>query len=147
MMSNITEEIEQLIEEIEQEKSLIVTLNNNLYETEEEMDNFNPADHLSEEEFDNYLDEMQEIIEVGGISFNPSRILSELDPIAYSEAFSDWASFYEKEDIQEYIELNDLKQTLEDDLADADETADFPEAQSHSESQPCHAQNGDARDD
>jgi hypothetical protein len=40
--------------------------------------------------YDEMLDECNDEIKIGYITFSPSRVLSELDPIAYSCGFSDW---------------------------------------------------------
>ena len=39
--------------------------------------------HEAEEAFDEMLDEIYEPVEVAGLTFNPSRVLYNLDPIAY----------------------------------------------------------------
>lgn len=41
------------------------------------------------DQYDEMLDEMG-TVNAGGYEFEPSRILKELDPIAYSCGFSDW---------------------------------------------------------
>ena len=48
-------------------------------------------DSIDYEEFDQLLDESGPV-EICGIKFDPSRILRELDPIAYNVYSSDWAS-------------------------------------------------------
>jgi hypothetical protein len=40
--------------------------------------------------YDEMLDELHSPIIVGGIEFDPSRVLKELDPIAYQCGFNDW---------------------------------------------------------
>lgn len=40
--------------------------------------------------YDELLDELHSPIIVGGIEFEPSRVLKELDPIAYRCGFNDW---------------------------------------------------------
>jgi len=45
-----------------------------------------------EEEYDDMIDECSEEIKIGYISFLPSRVLKECDPIAYRCGLSDYAS-------------------------------------------------------
>jgi hypothetical protein len=40
--------------------------------------------------YDEMLDELHSPIIIGGIEFDPSRVLKELDPIAYQCGFNDW---------------------------------------------------------
>ena len=47
---------------------------------------------VSEDEFDDFIDECEEVITIFGMKFNPSRILKELDPIAYRCSKSDYES-------------------------------------------------------
>lgn len=41
-------------------------------------------------DFDDYLDEVYPTVTIAGIEFLPSRILREVDPIAYRVTKSDW---------------------------------------------------------
>ena len=45
---------------------------------------------VSEEEFDNHLDEVYGNIDVCGISYPASRVLKDVDPTAYRVAMSDY---------------------------------------------------------
>ena len=49
------------------------------------------------ERYDQYLDDVYSPVEVAGIEFDASRILKELDPIAYRTGFNDWT---DSEDIE-----------------------------------------------
>ena len=49
-----------------------------------------------EQEFADYLDEIYGDIDVCGLSYPASRVLADVDPIAYRTAFSDWEN--EQED-------------------------------------------------
>lgn len=40
--------------------------------------------------YDEYLDEVCEIVKIGNMEYLPSRVLAEVDPIAYSCGFDDW---------------------------------------------------------
>lgn len=49
------------------------------------------------EMFDEVLDECYPSVKIAGITFFPSDILFECDPIAYRCAVNDWESFEEEE--------------------------------------------------
>lgn len=51
----------------------------------------------NEDLFNEWLDEIYPTVDVAGITFYPSDILKECDPIAYRCAMSDWESYYEAE--------------------------------------------------
>ena len=42
------------------------------------------------EMFDEHLDGIYESVEIAGVTFDASRILKDIDDIAYNEAYSDW---------------------------------------------------------
>ena len=65
---------------------------------------------VSEEDFNNYLDD-EGSVNVCGMTFFPSDILKNCDPIAYRCAKADYESNYDLNDAEEY---NDLKEELED---------------------------------
>ena len=52
------------------------------------------GEELGEDElyelFDEHLDGIYESVEIVGVTFDASRILKEIDDIAYNEAYSDW---------------------------------------------------------
>ena len=64
------------------EKIIMSKLNDRIIEE------LSPID--TEEEYDNFLDECYEPCCVENFEFDPSRVLSELDPIAYRCGMSDW---------------------------------------------------------
>lgn len=48
------------------------------------------TDHELHERYDDMLDECYETVSIGEITFSPSTVLRECDPIAYRVYFSDW---------------------------------------------------------
>lgn len=46
-------------------------------------------ENYTTEEFDYLIDSCHDLIEIGTLTFNPSRILKELDKIAYDIAFNE----------------------------------------------------------
>lgn len=73
-----------------------------------------------EERYRTFLDDTNEVVTVGGLSFSPSRVIEELDPIAFSCGVNDyedsegWAevdgNYYDKD------ECEDKKTELDDEL-------------------------------
>lgn len=47
----------------------------------------------SEYDFDTHLDEIYEQVNIGGITFDPSRILFELDEIAYNSMYEEFVDY------------------------------------------------------
>ena len=45
---------------------------------------------MSYEEFDDMLNQCYPVVVIAGCEFSPSRILKELDPIAYNCMYNDW---------------------------------------------------------
>jgi hypothetical protein len=52
------------------------------------------------ERYDNMLDDCYPMVDVCGYTYDPSRALKELDPIAYRVGFSDYVSSLEEDNIQ-----------------------------------------------
>lgn len=107
-MSNFTPK--QIIQDqIDNLEHNIAELNNEINDKQKEIDSFEYE--VSESDFDEFLDEIEESVTVCGMTFYPSDILKSCDPVAYRCAKSDYESNYDLDDIEEY---NDLKQELED---------------------------------
>ena len=54
------------------------------------------VEKYTEEDYDNFLDECYPMVEMGSMSWSPSYVLSELDPIAYRCGFSDFQEYETK---------------------------------------------------
>jgi hypothetical protein len=63
----------------------------------------------NEEEYNDMLDECYEEIKIGYITFSPSRVLKELDPIAYNVGMDDYNS-------ERIAEIEDEIEELEEQL-------------------------------
>ena len=106
---NITQEIEML-------ESKIDTIKADIEKKQSEIDNFEYE--ISESDFDEFLDETEQSVNVCGIEFYPSDILKSCDPIAYRCAKSDYESNIDLDDIAEYTDLKDELEALESELED-----------------------------
>lgn len=66
----------------------------------------NASDITLEDDYCEYLDEVYEEVKIGCLTFQPSRIVRELDPIAFNIGFSDYISnqIYELEEQLKQLE-------------------------------------------
>ena len=70
------------------------------------------------DQFDDMLDESG-TVEAGGYSFYPSRILKELDPVAYSCSLNDYAdAVFDASETDEYKALQEEIDQLQSDIED-----------------------------
>ena len=98
---------------IEQVQTEIENLELNISELKSEIDNFEYS--LTEDEFDEYLDEEGEQHTSVG-SFYPSNILKNCDPVAYRCAKSDYEGNFALDDCTEYTDIVEKLESLESDL-------------------------------
>ena len=63
-------------------------------------------------------------VTVCGYSYSPSRILKEVDPVAYRCGANDYADSLEKDNFADYRELQEALEDAESALADAQEALD-----------------------
>lgn len=99
----------------------IAALKKQIAELEDKIDNFEIDEDKYDEKYDEWLDEIHGEIMIGCISFSPSRILSELDPIAYRCGFSDYLDSLDIEDDEDYQELQDELEEVKKELEDLEE--------------------------
>lgn len=62
---------------------------------------YNPSD----EDYDNWLDELYGTVNVGGYEYTTSHILAEVDPVAYRVGRTDFIGSVDIEDLDEYKDL------------------------------------------
>ena len=100
----------------------IAALKKQIADLENKIDNFEIDEDKYDENYDEWLDEIfyGEIM-IGNISFLPSRILKELDPIAYRCGFSDYIDSLDIEDDEEYQELQTELEEAKEELAELEE--------------------------
>lgn len=104
-------EVEMKEQEIRKMQALIADK-----EKQQEQIECDPDDFT--EQFNELLDESG-TVEAGGYSFYPSRILKELDPIAYNCSLNDYAdSVFDASETDEYKELQEEIDQLESDIED-----------------------------
>ncbi len=89
-----------------------------------EMDSFEIE--VSDSDYDEHLDSEGEI-DVGGLTFYPSDIIKNCDPIAYRCGKNDYIDSLDKEDNDDYQDLISEKDDLESELEDLE--AELEEAE------------------
>lgn len=107
---------------IEQVKTQIDELESKIVSLKSDIDNYEVE--ISEEQFDEFLDDCYGDVEVCGFTYNASYALKELDPTAYRCAKSDYESNYDLDDCEEYQEMADELEELESDLESLNELLD-----------------------
>ena len=103
-------------QQIEMLESKIDAIKADIENKQSEIDNFEYE--ISESDFDEFLDEIEQPVNVCGMTFYPSDILKSCDHIAYRCAKSDYESNYDLDDVEEYCDLKDELEALESELED-----------------------------
>lgn len=96
-------------------KTAIETKKAEIKEKQAEMDSFEYES--TEDEYNDYLDSEGQVYVVG-MSFDPSDILKNCDPIAYRVGKSDFDSNFDVTEVQEYQDLGSELEDLESELED-----------------------------
>jgi len=73
---------------------------------------FIPEDEAIEQ-YDNMLDDYNDLCVIGDLEFDPSRVLEELDPIAYQCGFNDWLDIQGLTTDESECEHPDFEETLD----------------------------------
>jgi chaperonin cofactor prefoldin len=97
-------------------ESKIDSIKSNIENKQSEIDSF--VYEISESDFDEFLDEIGQPVNVCGMKFYPSDILKSCDPIAYRCSKSDYESNIDLDDVAEYVDLKDELEVLESELED-----------------------------
>ncbi len=84
------------------------------------VDNFEINPYSYEDQFCEMLDEQGDI-EIGTLSFSPSDVLREMDPIAYRTGLLDYVDGLDIEDDEEFAELKENLEELESDRDSTEE--------------------------
>ena len=106
--------IEQVKQEITNLENEISSLKDEISLKEQEIDNFEYE--CSDDEYDNFLDQIYPEIKIGSLTFYPSQVIKECDPVAYRCAKSDYESDYDLDECEEYADLKADLESLQDDL-------------------------------
>ena len=112
--------VEQLKRDIEDKQGEIATIQSNI-ETFEYT--------CTEEQFDDFLDDVEQSVNIYGIEFYPSDILKNCDPVAYRCAKADYEANFDVSDCEEYQEFQSELDELESQLDDLQSELDDLESE------------------
>lgn len=101
-------------DQIETLENNIAELNNEIADKQKDIDSFEYE--ISESDFDEFLDDVEDSVIIAGITFYPSDILKSCDPVAYRCAKGDYESNVDLDDVEEYNDLKDELEALENKL-------------------------------
>lgn len=107
--------IQQQIAELE---SNLRGVKKELSDIQNEINNFDASDYVAESQYDDMLDECYDMVNIGNLSYYPSKVLEAVDPIAYRCGYNDYVDSIDLDAIQEYCELVEQKETLESEIED-----------------------------
>ena len=96
-------------------------------EKQSEIDNFEPSEDDAESAYVEFLDECHEEIKIGYLSWPASRVLKEMDEIAFRCGLSDFISNEMSgcpERFEGYTELQEELDELQDELSDLESELD-----------------------
>lgn len=116
-----TSKIELLQKTLETLEIVIEQKQNELYDLDLQIDNFEPDLH---DHYDECLDDIyfEEVNQISFISLpSPSELLKEHDPIAYRCGYADFAGNFDFEELEEYRDLLEQKEEMENDIEDIKE--------------------------
>ena len=110
--------IELLRAEVEMKEQEIRKMQAQIADKEKQQSNIelDPDDY--EDQFDESLDESIPEIEVGCLTYSPSRVLKNVDPVAYRCGLNDFIDSLDVEDSDEYKALQEEIDQLQSDIED-----------------------------
>lgn len=111
--------IKQLQNAIVEVEAKIANVNQKIDDKQQELDLFEYS--CTEEEYDEFLDEIEGSVTVAGMEFYASDILKSCDPTAYRCSKNEYESNFDLDDCEEYNDLKDELEALEDRLSDLED--------------------------
>ena len=109
---NTNAQVQNAIDEVE---SKIADVNQQIKDKQHEIDSFEYS--CTDDEYDEMLDEIYGDVEICGMTCSSSRALKLLDPVAYRCGKIDYESNYDLDNCEEYNDLKDELESLEDQLS------------------------------
>ncbi len=113
-------EIDQIELDLEKQRRYLENVQHDVDMAQIKVDNFEIDPYNYEDQFCEMLDEQGDI-EIGTLSFSPSDVLREMDPIAYRTGLLDYVDGFDIEDDEEYSELKGNLEELESDRDSTEE--------------------------
>lgn len=90
-------------------------------ELQSDLNSFEISEHVSYEQYDEMLDECSDEVVIGNLTFSPSNVLKECDPIAYREGYQDYINSFDESDFDEYTDLADQLADVEAEIEELEE--------------------------
>lgn len=112
---------QQQIAELE---SKLLDVQKELMLVQTEIDDFDASDYVTENDYDEMLNDCYGEIEICGMSYVASYALKEVDPTAYRCGYTDYVDSIDLDAIQEYCELIEQKEELESEIDDIESEID-----------------------
>ena len=110
---NTIEQVQNAIAEVE---SKLANVNQQIKDKQHNIETFEYS--CTDDEYDQMLDDVYGNVEICGMIYSSSRALKLLDPVAYRCAKNDFESDYDLDNCEEYSDLKDELEALEDQLSD-----------------------------
>lgn len=95
-----------------------------LADKESQLASFDLDEYDYTEQYKDFIDEITEPVEIMGMSFTASRILEELDPIAFACGLSDYVDSLDITNNDTYQQLEELIEELESQIDDIESQID-----------------------
>src|SRR5699024_9808202 len=99
----------------------IYTLRDRLHSLMDERADLDITELVDPSHYDEFLDEVYPMVEIGGCQYYPSTVLEKVDPVAYRCGFSDWADDQDITETDKYQELTAQIAALEDEITDLEQ--------------------------
>lgn len=126
--------IEALKGQIDNAEYKIRIIESEIKSKQSEIDNFEYE--CSDDEYDEMIDDCSDEVNIFGMTYSPSQVLKELDPVAYRCGKSDYESNFDLDDCEEYTDmveqlesLNSELVSLQDELSDLQDELDNLESE------------------
>lgn len=113
-VNEINNDIKSVNIEIENMEELIA-------DKKKEIASFDKSEHLTEEKYDEMLDDCYGEVTIAGMTFATSTALYKMDEIAYRCGMNDYADSMDYSEFPEYVELEEELEDLENTIADLEE--------------------------
>ena len=119
--------LETLKAQISRLETVISEWKDNITSKQSEIESFEYE--CSDDEFSDWIDSIYPEVTIGSLTFSPSEVMKELDPISYRCGKSDYESNYDLDDCEEYATLKDELSDLESELEELQDELDNLESE------------------
>lgn len=107
---NTIEQVQNAIVEVE---TKLANVSQQIKDKQHDIDSFEYS--CTDDEYDEMLDDVYGDVEICGMNYSSIQALKLLDPVAYRCAKNDYESDYDLDNCEEYSDLKDELESLEND--------------------------------